>query len=166
LFRRFAGLASAGWPRETVEDFAARFGPLGTGTEEELATWVSRAVFLGQLVTAADELAAGDKQQRLSAVARLMIGLVGVIPSVQPTLGFTPPPKSRPILEVEAPDLWSALLLQFVFATVAGHQFRACARCGRWFVIGARGSRTDRVTCSITCRSALYLARKSERSAG
>jgi hypothetical protein len=65
-------------------------------------------------------------------------------------LGFSVAPKM----------LLGAMWLQFAWAAVGNARYRPCKSCGRLFEVSLAASRTDRLTCSDTCRAKAYRERR------
>jgi hypothetical protein len=57
-------------------------------------------------------------------------------------------------------NLLGFIWLQFGQAVCARKQPRRCSVCGRWFDVSHGGNRTDRETCSNTCRTRVYRQRQ------
>jgi hypothetical protein len=62
-------------------------------------------------------------------------------------------------LAANAHSLWGAALIQFAQALAERPEWRRCAVCGRWMKL-AGPLRSDRLTCSSTCRQTLYKRRQ------
>jgi hypothetical protein len=48
--------------------------------------------------------------------------------------------------------LWGAMMLQFAEAIAGQHDYQRCAVCSRWFELAPGVNRSDRTTCSDSCR--------------
>ena len=57
-------------------------------------------------------------------------------------------------------SLRSALWLQFGQAVAGNKNYRQCARCPRWFEIGPRAGRRDKMYCGVSCRVLTSRSRK------
>jgi hypothetical protein len=57
-------------------------------------------------------------------------------------------------------SLLGAIYLQFMTAVYQQTPARSCEVCGKWFEIVPGITRSDRTTCSGTCRNRLYFARR------
>jgi hypothetical protein len=79
--------------------------------------------------------------------------------AVNPTLIWSVE-RGRPEMTIRPTGLLSALCLQFALSVAHGWKYGTCPVCGRSFVLLPGVNRTNRVTCSTTCRTYLYRQRK------
>jgi hypothetical protein len=75
---------------------------------------------------------------------------------------FWDPRRSQIVYQDISVNLIGFIWLQFAQAVHAGKQSRQCCACGRWFEIAKGASRTDRLTCSNTCRTRVYRRRQEQ----
>jgi hypothetical protein len=66
----------------------------------------------------------------------------------------------RVVLQNTPLSLLGAIYLQFVLAINNVTSSRRCEACGRWFEVAPDRSRSDRTTCSGTCRTRIYRDRQ------
>jgi hypothetical protein len=66
----------------------------------------------------------------------------------------------RPAVKVSPRHLRDAMYLQLAQAMLGDKKYRPCKACGRWFELSPGRSRTDRVTCSDSCRVRMYRERQ------
>jgi hypothetical protein len=68
--------------------------------------------------------------------------------------------RGRMVLSLLPETLLGALWLQFAQAIGGNKEYRACHVCGKWFEVSPEMTRSDRRTCSDSCRSKAYRERK------
>ena len=66
----------------------------------------------------------------------------------------------KSVFSFEARSLWGAILIQFAEAVGGGRSYQRCAACSRWFELAPGINRSDRQTCSDSCRQKLSKMRK------
>jgi hypothetical protein len=91
-----------------------------------------------------------------SLLAReITLQLGGAMPSL-----FYLAAERRAVFSFGIYTLWGALMLQFAQAIASQHDYRHCAVCTRWFMVAPGFNRSNRTTCSDTCRQKLYKQRR------
>jgi hypothetical protein len=68
--------------------------------------------------------------------------------------------RKRPSVQVVPHSLWGAICLQFALAVEGDRQYQRCPVCGRWFELSPSLNRTNRKTCSVSCRMRVYRGRQ------
>jgi hypothetical protein len=101
-----------------------------------------------------------EKQELASAAALRLAFFAGhAISSLEPVPSWNAR-KRTVTLRMNPPDLLNALWLQFAHSLIGRHEYRQCNTCRRWFQVD-RG-RSDRQTCSDSCRVKAYQQRKRQ----
>jgi hypothetical protein len=80
-------------------------------------------------------------------------------PLVLPSLDWDEADR-KSVFSFEARSLWGAILIQFAEAVGGGRSFQRCAACSRWFELAPGINRSDRQTCTDSCRQKLSKTRK------
>jgi hypothetical protein len=66
----------------------------------------------------------------------------------------------RLVLKLSPPSLLHAMYLQLANAIRGNKRYQQCEACGRWFELAPGLNRSDRQTCSDSCRVKLYRIRQ------
>ena len=79
-------------------------------------------------------------------------------------LAFWQPPRGPLAVRIEAPDMWTAMWLQFAIAIIEEKEYRRCKLCKKPFELGHkrkdRQSRADKEFCNVTCRVKFHQQRQ------
>lgn len=73
---------------------------------------------------------------------------------------FWSPLDHRPVFRIFPRSLWGAICLQFCQAMDRGTRYLQCIECGKWIALAPGINRSDRLTCSPTCRTKAYRGRQ------
>jgi hypothetical protein len=70
--------------------------------------------------------------------------------------------KGGPSVQIMPHNLWAAILLQFALAIDGNRDYQRCPGCGTWFELSPGTNRSDRLTCSDSCRVRLVRQRREQ----
>ena len=106
----------------------------------------------------------GDREGDLilPAIRRVMRVINGFVYESNGPQLFWDERRGSPARQDVSANLGGFLWLQFAQAVELQKEPRRCRECGRWFEVARGASRTDRLTCSNTCRTRAYRERQAQ----